>query len=75
LGRGRRAGLRRSDIDLLVVYDGEPRDDAYKLVRRRLSLRGLEPHVYTEAEAAAIQPTLDRITRGGINLLDDPRHE
>ena len=58
-----------SDIDLLVVYDGPPRDNAYKVVRRSLNLRGLEPHVYAEAEAAGLQPTLDRMIRDGIDLM------
>jgi predicted nucleotidyltransferase len=58
-----------SDIDLLLVYAGPPRDDAYKLVRRCLDLRGLEPHVYAEAEAEALRPTLDRMARDGISLI------
>jgi uncharacterized protein len=58
-----------SDIDLLVVYDGPPRDDAYKTVRRCLDVRGLEPHVYAEAEADGVRATLDRMTREGISLM------
>jgi uncharacterized protein len=58
-----------SDVDVLIVYAGPPRPDAYKTVRRCLSLRGLEPHVYTEAEAADLRPTLDRMTRSGISLM------
>ena len=58
-----------SDVDLLVVYAGPPREDAYAVVRRHLPVRGLEPHVYAQAEAAQLQPTLDRMTNGGIPLL------
>jgi predicted nucleotidyltransferase len=58
-----------SDIDLLVVYPGPPRDDAYALVRRVVDLRGLEPHVYSESEADALKSTLDQMTRSGIVLL------
>lgn len=57
-----------SDIDLLVIYAGPPRADAYKRVRRCLDLRGLEPHVYAEAEAERLWPTLQRMTRDGISL-------
>lgn len=39
-----------SDIDLLVIYSGPPRDDAYVLVRKVLGIRGLEPHLYCEGE-------------------------
>jgi uncharacterized protein len=58
-----------SDIDLLVIYAGSPRDDAFKVVRRSIQLRGLEPHVYTETEAESLRPTLDRMTQNGIQLL------
>jgi predicted nucleotidyltransferase len=58
-----------SDIDVLVVYAGPPRDDAYQLVRRRLKLRGLEPHVYLEEEARLAGDVLHRMTAGGIDLL------
>ncbi len=58
-----------SDIDLLVIYAGPRREDAYKTVRRCLHLRGLEPHVYAESEAASLRATLDRMTRDGISLM------
>src|SRR6516165_7702830 len=51
-----------SDIDLLVVYAGPPRDDAYAIVRRVVDQRGIEPHVYTESDADVLKPTLDRMT-------------
>lgn len=57
-----------SDVDLLVVYAGAPRADAYSLVRRVLDLRGLEPHVYAEEEARALWPTLERMIRGGVQV-------
>ncbi len=58
-----------SDIDLLVVHAGAPRPDAYALVRELVPMRGLEPHVYAEADAAALDPTIRRMTRDGIVLL------
>jgi hypothetical protein len=58
-----------SDIDILIIYAGSPREDAYKTVWRCLRLRGLEPHVYAETEAEGLQPTLDRMTRDGITIL------
>jgi|SRR3990170_1489791 len=57
-----------SDIDLLVVYSGPRREDAYALVRRALGLRGLEPHVYSDEEAQRLQPVLQRMTRDGIPM-------
>ena len=64
--RGRQTAA--SDIDLLVVYEGAARDDAYRLVRKTLDIRGLEPHVYTVDEAASLAPTIERMTAGGIKL-------
>lgn len=58
-----------SDIDLLVIYAGEPREDAYALTKRTLNLPRLEPHLYTEAAARTLAPTLERMTAGGIVLL------
>lgn len=64
-----------SDVDVLLVYRGAPRDDAYALARRILGLRGLEPHVYAEAEYEAGAATIDRMTRGGVEILasEEPR--
>ena len=55
-----------SDIDLLVVYAGAVRGDAYALVRRTLDLRRLEPHVYAEEEYAQVSETLERMVQDGI---------
>lgn len=55
-----------SDIDLLVVYRGPARNDAFALVKRTLALPGLEPHVYAEADYEQSRPTVERMTRGGI---------
>ncbi len=58
-----------SDIDLLVVYEGPPRDTAYALIRKTLDVAGLEPHVYTRDEAARMHATLERMERNGITLF------
>jgi predicted nucleotidyltransferase len=58
-----------SDIDLLVIYRGQVRVEAYKIVWRCLNLRGLELHVYSEDEAEKLQPTLESMTKNGILLF------
>ena len=58
-----------SDIDLLVVYAGEKRDDAFAVVKKTIALSGLEPHVYTEEEYDRLKPTLDRMIEGGVVLF------
>jgi predicted nucleotidyltransferase len=60
-----------SDIDLLVVYAGQPREDAYALVKQTLDIRRLEPHMYTEAEVAQVRTTIERMVRDGIPLFGD----
>lgn len=56
------------DIDLLVVYAGAVRGDAYALVRHTLGLRRLEPHVYAEEEYAQVSATLGRMVQDGITV-------
>ena len=58
-----------SDVDLLVVYDGEKREDAYALVRKTLDILGLEPHVYTRREYYQMKDTIERMTRGGVVIF------
>jgi predicted nucleotidyltransferase len=57
-----------SDVDVLVVYAGTARGDAYALVRRSFEIRGLEAHVYSEDEASALGAVIERMVRGGIEV-------
>ena len=59
-----------SDIDLMVVYEGDPREDAYALVKRTLDIRGLQPHVYSEADYEKLRSTLDRMCEPGIMVYE-----
>lgn len=68
--RGRQTAA--SDVDVLVIYQGPPRRDAYALCRALIDVEGLEPHAYAEEEAAGLGPTLERMARDGIDLLADP---
>ncbi|OGF52648.1 MAG: hypothetical protein A2Z21_05050 [Candidatus Fraserbacteria bacterium RBG_16_55_9] len=58
-----------SDIDLLIVYRGEERVDAYALAKKLLDLPRLEPHIYAEAEDALREEVLRAMTKDGIVLL------
>ncbi|MEM3553952.1 MAG: nucleotidyltransferase domain-containing protein [Candidatus Bathyarchaeia archaeon] len=64
----------RSDVDLLVVYRGEPRHDAFQLVWEILDIPGLEPHVYTEREYQSLRETLERMCSPGIVLYPPREH-
>jgi predicted nucleotidyltransferase len=61
-----------SDVDLLVIYSGPVRDDAYSTVRRTIAVRGLEPHVYAEHEAESLGPVIDRMLRHAIRVWVTP---
>jgi uncharacterized protein len=61
-----------SDMDLLVIYDDPPREDAYKFLRQHLKLRGLEPQVYSEQGADKLKATIERMTKDGIVLFPEP---
>ncbi len=54
-----------SDIDLLVVYRGEKKEDAYNKVKKIIDLHCLEPHVYTEKEYLSMKETIDKMIKGG----------
>lgn len=57
-----------SDIDLLVVYAGEPREDAFALVKRTFGLAGLEPQVLSEQEFRSVLPTWQRMLQESISV-------
>ncbi len=59
-----------SDVDLLVVHQGAPRDEAYATVRKILDLSHLEPHVYTLEAYRAAKTTVQRMERGGVVLFE-----
>ena len=60
-----------SDVDLLVVYEGPPREDAFATIKKTIPVRGLEPHVYTAEAARGQQDRLARMTRDGIVVYDE----
>lgn len=62
-----------SDVDLLVVYEGPPRADAFATVKKAIPVRGLEPHVYTVDEAAKQRDLLGRMTQDGLLIWTDDR--
>ena len=58
-----------SDVDLMVIYGGPPRENAYRVVCDVVDVRRLEAHVYAEAEAEAVGATLARMAEGGVVLF------
>jgi len=58
-----------SDVDLLVVYRGQPREDAFALTKKALDVPGLEPHVYAEGEFERAKDRIQRMTQGVVVLF------
>jgi len=58
-----------SDVDILVVYKGEERGDAFRIVKRSLDIPLLEPHVYSEDQYGRLKEGIDRMTADGVTLF------
>lgn len=58
-----------SDVDLLVVYRGRKREDAFAIVKKALDIPRLEPHLYTEEEYRKMKKALSKMVEGGTVLL------
>lgn len=64
-----------SDIDVVVVYKGGERDDAYKVVMDEAGLPNLEPRIYTDEQFAAVLASSPRfaevLAREGIVIVGE----
>jgi predicted nucleotidyltransferase len=50
-----------SDIDVLIVYEGEYREDAYVLCKKLLVVPRLEPHVYSAKEYDQVKDSIQKM--------------
>jgi predicted nucleotidyltransferase len=60
-----------SDVDLLVIYRGKERQDAFATVKKTLDIPLLEPHVHSEAEYERLKTVIDRMIADGVVLFSD----
>jgi len=58
-----------SDVDLLVVYRGKERKDAYAVVKKTVNIPLLEPHVHSEDEYKGLRRVLTRMIADGVVLF------
>ena len=58
-----------SDVDLLIVYRGEERADAYEVAKRILDIPHLEPHLYSEGEYKKMGSLIEKMSDGGIVIF------
>ena len=60
-----------SDINLLIVYEGEKREGAFAITEKTITISRLEPHVYTENEYEQLKGTIDRMVERGLVLFPE----
>ena len=58
-----------SDVDLLIVYEGQERKNILATVKKTISIPRLEPHVYSESEYEELRRTLHKMIEDGIVLF------
>lgn len=58
-----------SDIDLLIVYKGQERKDAFAIVKKTFSVPRLEPHVYSEGRYEGLKGIISKMIENGIVLF------
>jgi predicted nucleotidyltransferase len=57
-----------SDIDLLIIYKGEERKDAFAIAKKTLNIYSLEPHVYSEDEYEKLKGSIHKMIENGVVL-------
>ncbi len=57
-----------SDVDLLVVYRGKTKQEAFAIVKKALDVPLLEPHVYSKDEYRRLRKVISQMTAGGVVL-------
>jgi len=60
-----------SDVDLLIVYKGRKRSDAYAVSKRILEIPQLEPHLYSEDEYKEMEGVIRKMSDSGILILSE----
>lgn len=60
-----------SDVDLLVVYQGEKRRDIFVPLKTTLNIPRLEIHLYSEKEYREMKDTVDKMIKAGIVVFPD----
>ena len=58
-----------SDVDLLVVYSGKERKDAFATVKRTLDVPLLEPHVHSQEQYDRLRGVIVRMIADGVVLF------
>jgi len=60
-----------SDVDLLVVYRGRKKKNAFAVVKKIIAIPRLEPHVYSESEYKGVRSSISRMIEDGVVLFSE----
>ena len=60
-----------SDIDILIIYKGEKREEDYALAKTIIDIPRLEPHVYSETEYEKMKKTIDKMMEKGVVIKSE----
>jgi len=63
-----------SDVDLLIIYRGKERKDAFATVKKTLDIPLLEPHVHSEDEYKRLRSVIARMIAKGVVLFSSKEH-
>jgi predicted nucleotidyltransferase len=58
-----------SDVDLLIVYRGNERKDAFATVKKTLEIPLLEPHVHSEEQYERLRTVIGPMIADGVILF------
>jgi len=58
-----------SDVDILIIYRGKERKDAFATVKKILDIPLLEPHVHSEDEYKRLRSVIARMIAKGVILF------
>ena len=58
-----------SDVDLLIVYRGKERKDAFATVKKTLEIPLLEPHVHSEEQYERLSTVIGPMIADGVILF------
>jgi predicted nucleotidyltransferase len=64
-----------SDVDVLVIYKGKSRSDAYSIVKRIFDIPQIEIHIYTVRQYQKLKGTISKMIDDGYVVIyeENPR--
>ncbi len=64
-----------SDVDVLVIYKGKVRSDAYSIVKNTFGIPRIEPHLYTTRQYERMKDTILKMIDDGYIVIYEENPE